>query len=98
MDEKDYIKELTETTARSKSNTKRIDKIEKEQETLQSLAVSVSLLAEKEKNVESDVKEIKSDVKDLAAKPGKRWETIVEKVLLVIVGGIVGYIMMKLGF
>ncbi len=97
MNNEEIIKELTETTARSKSNTKRIDEIKEEQETLKSLAVSVATLAEKEKTVESDVKEIKSDIKDITAKPGKRWESIVEKALLTIVAGLVVYMMAKLG-
>lgn len=97
IDEKDILKELTETSARSKSNTKRIDEIKEEQETLKSLAVSVATLAEKEKTVETDVKEIKSDIKDITSKSGKRWESIVEKALLTIVAGLVVYMMTKLG-
>lgn len=97
MNHEKLIKELTETSERSKSNTKRIDEIKEEQETLKSLAVSVATLAEKEKTVESDVKEIKSDIKDITSKPGKRWESIVEKALLTIVAGLVVYMMSKLG-
>lgn len=98
MDENWYLKELTETADRAKSNTKRIDKIEKEQDALNNLAISVQVLAEKEKTVESDVKEIKNDVKNMTAKSGKRWDNIVDKVLLGIIAAIVAYIMMKLGF
>lgn len=95
--ETDIIKELTDTTARSKSNTKRIDEIKEEQETLKTLAVSVATLAEKEKTMESDVKEIKSDIKEINSKSGKRWDSIVEKVLLTIVAGLVVYMMARLG-
>lgn len=97
MDEQAMIKELTETSARAKSNSKRIDEIKEDQETLKSLAVSVATLAEKEKTMESDVKEIKSDIKEINAKPGKRWESIIEKFLLTIVTGLVVYMMAKLG-
>mgnify|MGYP006874766541 CR=1 FL=1 len=47
---------------------------------------------------ENDVKEIKNDVKLLANKPAQRWEGIVDKILFGVVGAVVGYIMIKLGF
>ena len=43
------------------------------------------------------MREIKTDVKALAAKPGKRWEGIVDKALLAVVAALVGYILFKLG-
>ena len=42
--------------------------------------------------------EIKETVQAIKDKPGKRWEGIVDKVLLVFVGAVIGYIMIKLGF
>jgi len=97
MDEKDFIKELTEATDRSKSNTKRLDKLEKQQETLNALAASVQVLAEKEQTVEADVKEIKSDVKNITSKPAKRWESVIDKAILAVITGLIAYILYKLG-
>lgn len=37
------------------------------------------------------------DVKELKAKPGKRWEGIVEKVIGLVVAAVVGYFMAMLG-
>ena len=93
----EHEKRLTETEARSKSNTKRIDEIEKKQGDIADLVSSVKILADREVRVEKDVKEIKDDVKEMKSKPGKLWEGIVEKIIYTIVGGIVTYALVKLG-
>lgn len=88
---------LTTVEDRSKSNTKRLDEVEKRQDNLDDLVSTVKVLAIREENVETDVKEIKADVKSLKDLPGKRWNAVVEKVLLVIVGMIVTFLLTKLG-
>ena len=55
------------------------------------------MLADREERVESDVSEIKDDVKELKAKPGKLWEGIVEKALYTIVGAVIAYFLLQLG-
>lgn len=89
---------LTAVEDRSKSNSHRLDKVEQKQDELGELVTSVKVLAEREENVENDVKEIKSDVKSLTGKSGKRWDSLVEKIILTIAALIVGYIFSKLGF
>lgn len=93
----EHERRLTEVEARTKSNTKRLDEMEKRQDDLEALASSVSALAAREERVESDVKEIKADVKSLAAKPGKRWESMEEKILMTIVGALAGFLLAQLG-
>lgn len=88
---------LTAVEDRSKSNTKRLEDVEKRQDNLDELVSTVKVLAVREENVESDVKEIKSDVKSLKELPGKRWNAVVEKVLLVAIGMIVTFLLTKLG-
>lgn len=89
---------LTEVEDRVKSNTHRLDEVVRKQNHLEELVSSVKILAIRQENVESDVKEIKKDVKEIAGKPGKRWDSVVEKVLLTVVGAILLYILAKLGF
>lgn len=84
---------LTEVVERSKSNTKRIDDLEKRQENLDKLTSSVAVLAEREERVENDVKEIKTDVKTLTEKPAKRWDGAVEKVIYGIIGAVVAWLL-----
>ena len=59
---------------------------------------TVKVLAEREESVENDVKEIKSDVKSLTEKKKKRWDNLVNQVISILVAGIVGFILAKLGF
>lgn len=88
---------LTELEERSKSNTHRIDEIEKRQDNLDRLVGTVSVLAEREKRVEDDVKEIKSDVKSLTHKPAKKWDNLVNQIITILVAAIIGFILAKLG-
>ena len=84
---------LAELEQRAKSNTHRLNDVEKRQDTLDSLAASVKVLAMREERVESDVKEIKADVKDIASRPAKRWEGIVEKLIPALVGAFVAWVL-----
>ena len=93
----DHEKRLTDVEARCRSNTHRIDDLEKRQDNLDELVSTVKVLAVREENVESDVKEIKTDVKSLKDVPAKRWNAIVEKALLVIVGAVITYFLTKVG-
>jgi outer membrane murein-binding lipoprotein Lpp len=87
---------LTEVEERSKSNTHRIDKIEKRQDDLEKLATSVEKIAIREEGLENDVKEIKSDVKSLKDIPAKRWETVITVGLTAIISALVGFIIAKI--
>ena len=93
-----HEKRLTEVESRSKSNTKRIDEMEKRQDNLDDLVSTVKVLADREKRVEDDVKEIKTSVNEIKEKPAKRLDGIIDKIIYTIVGGIVGYVLIKLGF
>lgn len=98
MEEKlDIEHRLTSVEDRSKSNTKRLDEVEKRQDNLDDLVSTVKVLAIREENVESDVKEIKTDVKSLKEIPAKRWNAMVEKILLVAVGMIITFLLTKIG-
>ena len=88
---------LTEVEARSKSNSHRLDAVEKRQDNLDELVGTVKALAVREENMENDVKEIKSDVKSLTEKPGKRWDALVEKAIVTLVAALIGFLLAKIG-
>ena len=88
---------LTAVEAREKSNSKRLDEVERRQDNLDKLATSVEVLATREAAVESDVKEIKSDVKSIAAKPAKRWDGLVDKLILVVATALVTWLLAQAG-
>ena len=88
---------LTVVEDRSKSNQYRIEEIEKRQDNLDELVSTVKVLAIREENVENDVKEIKSDVKALNEKPAKKWDGLVDKIILSIAAALVGFLVSKIG-
>lgn len=78
--------------SRCKSNTHRINELKEHQSALDKLATSVEVLATKQETVEGDVKEIKEDVKTITGKAGKRWESIVDKLLAVLAGAFLAWL------
>lgn len=92
-----HERRLTEVEERAKSNTHRLDEMEKRQDNLDELVSTVKVLAFREEKVEKDVSEIKSDVKILTNKPAKRWESLVEKIILTVAAAVVGFILAQIG-
>ena len=93
---------LAETEARSKSNTHRLDHLEKSTEAINRLATSVEVMAKEQKHQTEAIKEVKTDLSDLSGKvekieaePGNRWKTLVEKVILLVTAAVVGYILAR---
>lgn len=95
--EKEFEHRLTEVEERAKSNSHRLEKVEKKQDEFGELVASVRVLAEREQTVENDVKEIKDDVKTLTNKPAKRWNGLVDKIILTVVAAIIGLVLGKIG-
>ena len=83
--------QIASLDARCKSNTHRINDLETDNKALHQLATSVEVLATKQETIESNVNEIKADVKTLKALPGSRWEGLINAVVTAIVSGLVGY-------
>ena len=88
---------LTEVEERSKSNTHRLDELEKRQDDLDELVSVVKVLAVREEAVENDVKEIKADVKSLTSKPAERWDSLVDKIIWAVAGAVVAFILAQIG-
>lgn len=88
----DHEKRLTAVEDRAKSNTHRLDEVEKRQDNLDDLVASVAVFAKEQEHIQQDVREIKADVKALTDKPGKRWEGLVDKILLVLAGAFAAWL------
>lgn len=88
---------LAETEARSKSNTHRIDKLEQSTEAINRLATSVEVMATKQDTMNENLDKIAGKVEQIEAEPGKRWKSVVEKVMLLVVAAVVGYILARVG-
>lgn len=88
---------LTQVEDRTKSNTHRLDEMERRQDDLDELVSTVKVLAVREEAVEADVKEIKSDVKELNGKSGKKWDSLVNLIISAVAGGVVGLMLAQMG-
>lgn len=88
---------LQETTDRSERNEGRIKKLESEHTVLQNLATSVAVMAEQIRTMAGSISQLTREVEEIKEKPGKRWETIVEKALTVLVGAMIGYAVTRIG-
>lgn len=75
------------------SAEKRLDEQEKRLDSIADLTASVKVLATRQGTVESDVKEIKEDVKAITARPGKHWDGLVDKLLAVLAGAFLAWLM-----
>lgn len=88
---------LTVVEDRSKSNQHRLDEMEKRQDDQDKLISTVAVLATEQKAIQTDVQEIKGDVKSLTSKPGKRWDNLVNQVVSIIVAAVAGFLLAKFG-
>ena len=77
--------------------SQRVEAIEKRQKDMEELISSVAVLAQRMGTVEGTVSEIRGNVRTLMDKPAKRWDSIVEKTLLVVVGAVVAWILSRIG-
>lgn len=93
----EHEKRLVKIEDQTQSNTRRINDLEKRQDNLDELVGTVKVLAVREESVENDVKEIKADVKSLTEKPGKKYDSLVDKIIYLIVAAVIGFLLAKLG-
>lgn len=100
----EHMKVLVETEARSKSNTHRIDELSGQIDAVNRLATAVEVMATEQKHqseatakIDEKVATLTDKVDAIEKKPAKRWETVAEKALLVVVGAVVAYLLAKVG-
>lgn len=83
---------------RSKSNTKRLDALEKSTDAIHDLAASVKVMVIKQDTMNANVEKLATDVETLKAEPGKRWKFVIEKAIYFVVAAVMGFILAKFGF
>lgn len=91
--------EKTQAAAEQQHKTlfRRVENLEEEQKVMHSFAVSLEKLTNAVGNTEKKVDGLCKDVEDMKTKPAKKWETLAMDVIKLIVGGVVGYLLFKLG-
>lgn len=95
MSQEEMAVKLAEVDARSRSNTHRLDELSGKVDVLTRLTTAVEVIASEQKHQNEALADIKTDIDNLGEKvdaiekkPGKRWESVVNKLIYGIVGGI----------
>jgi len=81
----------------AKSNKRRIDNLEEEQKELRNLTQAVTQMVTEQKNMRDDLAEMKDDVKQIKEKPGRRWDSMAERVLNLITAAVVAWMLGQIG-
>lgn len=97
MEDTEVVERLTAVEQRSKSNSHRLETLEKHTEALNTLATSVAVMAERVETTGDKVDSLCADVQELKSEPGKRWKLVVEKVIYIVVAAVMGFILARLG-
>lgn len=93
----EHEKRLTAVEERAKSNSRRLDDLEDTTKTINRLATSMEVMAEKQGQVADTVEKLDTKVTKLEAKPGKRWETLVDKTIWALAAAVIAYILGHMG-
>jgi predicted nucleic acid-binding Zn-ribbon protein len=97
LENSDFEHRMTEVEQRSKSNSHRLDAVEKRQDDLDALVSSIAEVRKDQEYIQKDVETIKKDVKTLTEKPGKRWDGIVDKLIWAVLAAVLGFLLARLG-
>lgn len=97
----EFAKRMEEANQRivdeNKRQNERLKNIDGRLDKIQELIVSIQQIATNVKSLTEEMQRQGGRLEALEAKPGKRWEAVVDKVLMLIIGGVVGYVLLKLG-
>lgn len=93
MTQEEMAEKVREALDSTKSAHKRLDRLEKRQDNLETLTRSVDKMQTEQEYIKGDIGEIKADVKSLTEKPAKRWESVIDKAIVAVVGALIGAIL-----
>lgn len=93
----EHEQRLTAVEERAKSNTKRIDRLEASHEAINRLATSMEVMAERQEQVADTVDKLDGKVTALEAKPGKRWDSLWDKIIWALVAAVIGFLLARIG-
>lgn len=75
------------------ANTRRIESLERGQTALNRLATAVEVLATKQESMGRSVERLSEKMDNLERRPGQRWESLTDKILLVLAGVFVTFLL-----
>ncbi len=90
MTNDEMIQAITENTQRSKSNSHRLEELQKNSELLHEMVTALEVLATQQKNIYEQVEKIDSKVTRLEQSPVKRIYTVVGYILAALCSAVAG--------
>ena len=93
----EHERRLTAVEGLAENNSDRLDELERRQDNLDALVSTVAVIASKQEHMDGDLQEIKTTVKSIASKPGKRWESMEDKVIWAILAAFITYALTNIG-
>lgn len=104
MTNEEVAVKVAEMEQRAKSNTRRIEKLELQTEAVQSMAESLAVFANEQKNqtdsinrIEKNVEKLDGKVEALEKKPAKKWDKVVETIVTLLIGAIAALVFSQIG-
>ena len=96
LDEKEALL-IGELTANIERCFGRIEKLEEITKTLYSLATSVEKMVDEIKRINTRLGIVENDTKELTGKNGKRWDSLVDKLIWLVAGGLAAWALSQIG-
>ena len=96
--DKDELKELNETAARSKSNSKRIDELEEEVKENREITIAIKEIATEVKYLREGQTDMNKRLKAIEEKPIKEYEEAKSRIKWQIISFVLGTVLMFLAF
>lgn len=75
----------------------RVDIMEERQDNLDKLVTSVASMTKEQEYIKADVTEIKTNVKELTAKSGRRWDDLVDKIIWALLAAVIAFFLARIG-
>ena len=97
MTHEEVVAKVTEADARSKSNTHRLDEHQRRLDDQEKLIATVSAIATKQDVMETDMKEIKQDIRDVKERPVRRGEALADKLVYAFLAALLTFLLSKMG-
>lgn len=93
----DLAVKTQENADRSLRNEGRIKKLEEGNNALQTLATNFAVMDFQLKLINVNIEDLTKKIESLEAKPGKRWESIVDKIVWAVIAAALGFILAHVG-
>lgn len=92
MNEQELAERLVAAEQRSRANSHRLERLEKDQEAIKRIATSVAVMAEQQRSISDKVDTIDDKVSTLEGKSGRRWDSLVDKLVCAAAGAVLAWL------